>query len=93
MQKLCKLSIALALPLVMMGCAANETPIPLTETGVLAAFKPIANSSKAPCAMQKDVAEHNSAYDTLRTKRPQSYKAPCDVDKPKAKAPAAPSVS
>lgn len=64
----------------MAGCAASEIPIPLTETGALAAFKPIANSSQAPCAMQKDVAEHNSAYDTLKTKQPQTYKAPCEVD-------------
>jgi hypothetical protein len=58
----------------------------LTEDGALKAFKPIANSSQAPCAMQKDVAEHNSAYDTLKTKQPVSYKAPCEVDKKKPEA-------
>lgn len=63
------------------GCAGFETPIPLTEAGALAAFKPIQNSPDAPCAMQRDVAAHNSAYDTLKNKRPTVYKAPCEIDK------------
>jgi hypothetical protein len=86
MQKLSRLLTALALPLAIAGCAGSGIPIPLTEDGALKAFKPIANSSQAPCAMQKDVAEHNSAYDTLKTKQPVSYKAPCEVDKKKPEA-------
>lgn len=31
--------------------------------------------------MQRDVAAHNAAYDTLKTGKPVVYKAPCDVDK------------
>lgn len=37
--------------------------------------------------MQRDVAEHNSAYESIRTGKPVTYKAPCDVDK---QTPAAP---
>lgn len=60
------------------GCA---TPIPsLTNAGALAAFKAIPNSKRAPCEMQRAVAEHNSRYDTLKTGTEVSYKAPCDVD-------------
>jgi hypothetical protein len=54
----------------------------LTEGGALEAFKPIQNSPQAPCTMQRDVAEHNSRYDTLKKNRDVIYKAPCDVDKP-----------
>lgn len=78
-----QLLIALALPLALPACA-KETGIPLTRDGALKAFRPIRNSPHAPCAMQREVAEHNSAYDTLKTKRPVAYGAPCDVDaKPK----------
>jgi hypothetical protein len=81
MKKLSQLSIALALSLALPGCAAKEIPIPLTEEGALKAFKPIANSSAAPCPLQREVAKHNAAYDTLKTGKPASYSAPCDVDK------------
>jgi hypothetical protein len=59
----------------------------LTEDGALAAFKPIPNSSKAPCEIQRAIAGHNSVYATLTTKKDTVYKAPCDVDKPKGSAP------
>lgn len=35
--------------------------------------------------MQRAVAEHNSAYDSLKQGREVVYKAPCDVDKPPPK--------
>lgn len=60
------------------GCATH-IPI-LTDQGALAAFKPIPNSTRAPCTMQRAVAEHNSRYDTLKTGSEVAYKAPCDVD-------------
>jgi hypothetical protein len=31
--------------------------------------------------MQRDVAEHNTRYDRLKTGKAVVYKAPCDVDK------------
>jgi hypothetical protein len=53
----------------------------LTSAGALAAFKPIRNSALAPCEMQRDVAEHNSRYQSIKKGKPVVYKAPCDVDK------------
>lgn len=76
-QKLAALALALS-PL----AAACETPTQLLKTSALEAFKPIPNSSQAPCDMQKAVAEHNSVYDTLKTGKTKVYKAPCVVDKP-----------
>lgn len=75
---------ACALSLALGACAANEIPI-VSTSGALASFKPIPNSTKAPCEMQRAVAAHNSAYDTLKTGTERVYKAPCDVDKPEAK--------
>lgn len=86
MTKPSRLLIALALPLVTAGCAGSAIPIPLTSDGALKAFKPIANSSAAPCVIQKDIAAHNSAYDTLKLKQAVTYKAPCEVDKKKPEA-------
>lgn len=80
-----KLSIGLGLSLSLAGCAGQSIPTPLTEAGALAAFRPIANSRRAPCEMQREVAAHNSAYDTLQTGKEIAYKAPCDVDKPAPK--------
>lgn len=75
-RKLIVPALALAVPLA--GCA---TPTPsLTNGGALAAFKNIPNSPKAPCDMQKAVAEHNSRYDTLKNGKEVVYKAPCQVD-------------
>lgn len=76
------------LSLGLSGCAGSSIPIPLTKPGALEAFQPISNSAKAPCKMQRDVAAHNSAYDTLKTGKPVVYKAPCDLA-PKKKAPPA----
>lgn len=64
--------------------AACETPtLSLTNGGALAAFKNIPNSARAPCDMQKAVAEHNSRLDTLRNGKEVVYKAPCQIDKPR----------
>lgn len=71
----------LALPLATLALAGCETPTQLTRTSALDAFKPIQNSAAAPCEMQKDVAEHNSRYDSIKQGKPVVYKAPCQVDK------------
>lgn len=76
----------LALVAALQGCATPT--LSLTNGGALAAFKNIPNSAKAPCDMQIAVAEHNSRYDTLRDGKEVVYKAPCQVDPPKKKAPA-----
>lgn len=65
----------------MLGACETLTPS-LTNGGALAAFKNIPNSPKAPCEMQKAVAEHNSRLDTLRNGKEVVYKAPCQIDKP-----------
>ena len=71
----------LALLPATLALAACETPILLTEGGALNAFKPIQNSALAPCEMQKDVAEHNSRYDSIKKGKTVVYKAPCQMGK------------
>lgn len=81
-----RLPARLALLPATLALAACETPTQLTKTSALDAFKPIQNSPAAPCDMQKDVAEHNSRYDSMKTGKPVVYKAPCQVDKKAAPA-------
>lgn len=69
----------------LLGGCASATPTLLTEAGALAAFKALPNSARAPCVMQRAVAEHNSAYDSIKQGREVVYKAPCDTDKPAPK--------
>lgn len=75
----------LALALLTTGCAGGSIltpstePAPLTTDGALAAFRPIPNSRRAPCEQQRAVAEHNSAYDTLKTGEKKIYKAPSET--------------
>lgn len=71
----------LAPVLLILPLAACATPTQLTKGGALDAFKPLRNSAKAPCEMQRDVAGHNSVYDSLKTGKDVTYKAPCDIDK------------
>lgn len=64
----------------------DEKPVTfLTEDGALKMFSAIKNSPQAPCEMQREVAKHNSVYDSFKERKLMEYKAPCD-DKPKAKA-------
>lgn len=51
----------------------------MTEDGALKSFKTIGNYATAPCPLQKEVAAHNSVYDTLKKKKEVVYKAPCEV--------------
>lgn len=84
MPRLQKLLLVFALSLAAKGCGASGT-LTLSTEGALAAFNTIQNSTQAPCEMQRQVAAHNSTYDTLKTKKEVIYKAPCDVDKLKVK--------
>jgi len=73
-----RLSVCLLvlLALALTGC---ETLTPSTSShAALELFKPIPNSAKAPCAMQRAVAEHNSVYDTLAKGKEAIYQAPCE---------------
>ena len=75
MHKLLKLLTVCAASPLIAACAGSLTPMSSTD-GALAAFKPIPNSRHAPCVMQRAVAAHNSAYDTLKTGTEKVYKAP-----------------
>lgn len=79
-QTITRLAMLSACAAGLAGCAAsqaNEIRIVSTE-GALRAFKPIANSSQAPCKVQREIAAHNSVYDSLRLKQQIVYSAPCD---------------
>lgn len=67
--------------LALAGCA---TLTPARTDVSLEAFKAITNSAKAPCPVQREIAAHNTVYDTLKGGKAVTYKAPCDVDKPAA---------
>jgi hypothetical protein len=69
----------LLLPLSLMACA-TQTPSPTSPSVALDAFKPISNSAKAPCQVQKEISEHNSVYETLRGGKEVVYLAPCVAD-------------
>ena len=67
--------LALVATLLLAGC---QTPTAgLSRAGALAAFQPIRASAQDTCETLKQVAEHNSAYDTLKTGREVVYKATC----------------
>lgn len=61
------------------GCATQT--IPVTETGALEALPPIKYHDY--CSAQKGIAEHNSRWETLKTKTPTVYKAPCELEEKK----------
>lgn len=67
---------ALALSLVLGACA---TPISVSTDSSLQSFKPIQASPKDTCETQKQVAAHNSAYDTLKQGKQVVYTASCSV--------------
>lgn len=53
----------------------------VTTKGALDSFRPLMMSRKDTCGTQREIAEHNSRYETLRTGKETVYRAPCDVDK------------
>lgn len=70
--------LALFPALALAGC---ETPMSVTTKGALDSFRPLMMSRKDTCGTQREIAEHNSRYETLRTGKETVYRAPCDVDK------------
>lgn len=72
--------IAPALALAILPLAGCETPIPPSSAILDRVLQPIRNSPQAPCAMQREVAEHNSVVDTLKKGKDITYKAPCDIE-------------
>ena len=77
------MSKKLTLPLVLLAIlplAACSTLTPVSSKGALDAFKPISSSKADTCETRREIAEHNSRYDTLKTGKTVVYKAPCDVE-------------
>lgn len=72
-----KLPMLLALALAL-GLAACATPIVVTSDGALKYFKPIEWHAKDPCKTERQIAEHNSAYDTLKQGKQVVYTASCE---------------
>lgn len=85
--RLSKRLIVCGLAPLLAACGANGTQTVLTDPGALRSYKAIPNSAKAPCIMQKAVAEHNSVHATLTTGKETVYKAPCETDPPKGGTP------
>lgn len=75
-----KASVLLLL-LVLPACADNATQLPGT-TKLLDELPRVANSTAAPCRLQREIAAQNSYIETIKTGKDTVYKAPCDVDKP-----------
>lgn len=76
-----RLKLLLASPLIA-TLAACGTPTSVSTKGALDAFRTIKGSVADTCETQRQVAAHNSVYDTLKSGTETVYKAPCDVDKP-----------
>ena len=76
------MSRKLKLPLLALalGLAGCETPMFVTTKGALDSFRPLTMSRKDTCGTQREIAEHNSRYDTLKTGKETVYRAPCDID-------------
>lgn len=66
---------------VLAGCSTPTSG--LTKAGALLAFKPIAAHRKDTCETQRQVAQHNSRYDTIRRSKVVVYKAACEIEEAK----------
>jgi len=71
-----------AVPLVLLigGCWDSVTQLPGT-TKLIDDLPRVANSTAAPCRMQREVAAQNSYIASIQEQKAVTYKAPCDVDK------------
>ena len=77
-----RMQTSLVVVLTTLPLAGCETPTsaPLTEAGAIAAFRPLRASAADTCDTQRQVAEHNGRYDTIKGGAVVVYKAACDVD-------------
>lgn len=71
----------LALLAAILPLAACATPTPVLTSSALDTFEPIRGSVRDTCETQKQIAEHNSKYDTLKKGKAVVYKAPCAMEK------------
>ena len=79
-RKLTRWVASLAIP-PLAGCGILSTEVPLTEEGALKALPPIEYHDY--CSAQKGIADHNSRWKTLESKKPTVYKAPCELEQGK----------
>lgn len=79
--KLLRCALLLSVALAASGCAGffgTPTPkIKIVDTSTRS-FKPHTARRNDTCASQREVAAHNSVYDTLKKKRRVVYCARCD---------------
>jgi hypothetical protein len=78
------LALLLLASLHLQGCKpfVSETPA-LETTSLLDSVPRVANTTKAPCRTQREIAAQNSYLDSVKEKKEVVYAAPCDTDKPK----------
>lgn len=69
--------LSLALP----ACGNGEIQ-QLETTSILDAVPRVSNSSKSPCWQQREIAKQTAFFASQKAKKPVSYAAPCDADKP-----------
>lgn len=63
----------------MLAACKTSTSAP-TINGALDSFKIITMSKRDTCETQKQIAEHNSRFDTLKTGKDTVYKPPCETE-------------
>lgn len=59
---------------------ACATPTPPADVAVQS-FRAIGYSVRDTCTTQREIAAHNSVYDTLKTGKAVVYQAPCERGK------------
>lgn len=71
---------ALAIAAVPMAACTTHTPA-LTSKVAITSFAPITSSPLDTCETKRQIAAHNSAYDTLKDQKLTVYKARCTPPK------------
>jgi hypothetical protein len=82
LRKRAALVLLVVLPL---AACASPTHTLVTKKVALEAFEPIRASNKDTCETRRQIAAHNSAYDTLKTSKLTVYKVDCKKPKPPPK--------
>jgi hypothetical protein len=76
-----KRASALLLLLLLPACADSATQLP-GSIKLIDELPRVANSTAAPCRLQREIAAQNSYVDTIKSGKQTVYKAPCDIDPP-----------
>jgi outer membrane PBP1 activator LpoA protein len=68
---------------ILPGCLTlTQTDDAAPDTS-LRSFKPITSSTRDTCQTQREIAAHNSVYDSMKAGKAVIYQAPCDKGKRK----------